>query len=320
MLEDHDILSDWRPGEARMGRQHRERSRERAERGKIEFRVAPLEHLYGLETVAFKRMNEFGIERRAAPGGAEAAVAGGTAGTAGDLGKFSRTEAAELIAVELAVRSKCPVADVEMGPHADRIGGDEIVDVAGLVEFDLGIAGARRKCTKYNGSAATLPPDQLRDRVNLVGRKRHDRGTAWLAGNLLLAGVNELRQARAAEDVGAREQFFHHRTDRGGAQNQRLLAPSAIEHAVRENMAALESGAELARADRHESHVEIARHRLDRRHPEAGISGLDLLLAGDKRNGVGSDPVHDLVIDLASQQPQRQSDQPGGMRQHALDG
>src|SRR6266849_3759069 len=201
VLENHNILSDWRPGEARMRGQHRERSRKRTQRGKIEFRVAPLQHLYGLETVAFKRMNEFGIERRAAPGGAEAAVAGGTAGTAGDLGKFSRTEAAELIAVELAVRRKCHVADVEIESHADRIGGDEIVDVAGLVEFDLGIAGARRKCTKHNGSAATLPPDQLRDRVNLVGRKRHDRGTAWLARDLLLARVNKLRQTRAAEDV-----------------------------------------------------------------------------------------------------------------------
>src|SRR5258708_34049688 len=222
MLENHDVLGDWRPGEGRMGRQHRERSRERAERGKIEFRVAPLEHLYGLETVAFKRMNEFGIERRTAPGGAEAAVAGGTAGAAGDLGKFSRTEAAELIAVELAVRRKCHVADVEIEPHADRIGGDEIVDVAGLVEFDLGIAGARRKCTKHNGSAATLPPDQLRDCVNLVGRKRHDRGTAWLARDLLLARVNKLRQTRAAEDVGPWEQFFHRRTDPTGAPNQRL--------------------------------------------------------------------------------------------------
>src|SRR5260370_18642890 len=132
MLEDHDILRDWRAGEARRGGQHRERSRERAERGKIDFRVAPLEHLYGLETVTFKRMNEFGIERRAAPGGAEAAVAGGTAGAAGDLGKFSRTEAAELIAVELAVRPKRHGMDVRIGPHANRTRGDGIVDYASL--------------------------------------------------------------------------------------------------------------------------------------------------------------------------------------------
>src|SRR5258707_12584494 len=204
MLENHDILGDWGPGEARMGRQHRERSRKRTERGKIEFRVAPLEHLYGLETVAFKRANEFGIERRTAPGGAEAAVAGGTAGAASDLGKFSRTEAAELIAVELTVRRKCHVTDVEIEPHADRIGGDEIGDVAGLVEFDLGIAGAWRKCAQHNGGAATLPPDQLRDGINLVGRKRHDCGAARLARNLLLTRINELRQARAAQDIGAR--------------------------------------------------------------------------------------------------------------------
>src|SRR6266849_4898985 len=147
VLENHNILGDWRPSEARMRGQHRERSRKRTERGKIEFRVAPLQHLYGFETVAFKRMNEFSIERRTAPGGAEAAIAGGTAGAAGDLGKFSRTEATELIAVELAVRRKCHVTDVKIETHADCIRGDEIIDVAGLVEFDLGIAGARRKCT-----------------------------------------------------------------------------------------------------------------------------------------------------------------------------
>jgi hypothetical protein len=104
-------------------------------------------------------MNEFRIERRAAPGRAEAAVAGGAAGAAGDLGKFSRTEAAELITVELAVRRKCHVIDVKIESHADRVGGDEIVDVAGLVKFDLGIAGARRQRAQHNGCAATLPPD-----------------------------------------------------------------------------------------------------------------------------------------------------------------
>ena len=32
------------------------------------------------------------------------------------------------------------------------------------------------------------------------------------------------------------------------------------------------------------------------------------------------DPLDDLVVDLARQQPQRQPDHAGGMRQHALDG
>ncbi len=66
--------------------------------------------------------------------------------------------------------------------------------------------------------------------------------------------------------------------------------------------------------------VEIARHRLDGGDPEARIRRLDLLLAGDERHRVGADPLHGAVIDLARQQPQRQADQPGRMRQHPLDG
>ena len=66
--------------------------------------------------------------------------------------------------------------------------------------------------------------------------------------------------------------------------------------------------------------IEIARHRLDRRHPEARVRRLDLLFAGDERDVLRADPVDDLVVDLARQQPQRQADHAGGMRQHPLDG
>src|SRR6266851_9063351 len=85
-------------------------------------------------------------------------------------------------------------------------------------------------------------------------------------------------------------------------------------------MPALEIGAELDLIDRHEGHIEIARHRLHGRHPEAWIGGLDLLLAGDERDGIGAGAFRNLFVDLAGQQPQRQPDQPRGMRQHALDG
>ena len=67
-------------------------------------------------------------------------------------------------------------------------------------------------------------------------------------------------------------------------------------------------------------HIEVARHGLDGRHPEARIGRLDLLLAGDQRDVLGADPLDDLVVDLARQQPQRQPDHAGRMRQHPLDG
>src|SRR5262249_22215329 len=134
-----------RAGEAGKRRRRRQRGGERAERGEIEFRVAPLQDLHRLEAVAFKSMNEFGVERFAAPGGAKAAVTGGAAGTAGDLGGFGRVEPAELVAVKLAVGGEGDVIDVEVEAHADGVGGDKIVYVAGLVELDLGVAGARRQ-------------------------------------------------------------------------------------------------------------------------------------------------------------------------------
>ena len=85
-------------------------------------------------------------------------------------------------------------------------------------------------------------------------------------------------------------------------------------------MAALQIGRDLDLVDGEERDVEIARHRLDGRDPVARVRRLDLLLAGDQRDGVAADPCGDLVVDLARQQPQRQADHAGGMREHPLDG
>jgi hypothetical protein len=74
--------------------------------------------------------DEIGLERRAAAGGAEGAVAHVAPGAAGDLAELGRIELAELIAVELAVGGEGDVIDVEVEPHADGVGGDQIVDVA----------------------------------------------------------------------------------------------------------------------------------------------------------------------------------------------
>ncbi len=95
---------------------------------------------------------------------------------------------------------------------------------------------------------------------------------------------------------------LHHRPHGGGAEHQRLLAAAAIEHAVGEDMAALEIGAELHLVDGDKGDVEVARHRLDGGDPEARIRRLDLLLAGDERDVLGAHPLHAFVVDLARQQ------------------
>ena len=130
----------------------------------------------------------------------------------------------------------------------------------------------------------------------------------------------ELRQPRPADDAGAGQQPLHDRPHGGGAEHQRFLAAAPVQHAIGEDVAALEIGGELDFVDGEERDVEIARHRLDGGDPEARIRRLDLLLAGDQRHRVGADPLDRAVVDLARQQPQRQADHAGRMRQHPLDG
>ena len=106
----------------------------------------------------------------------------------------------------------------------------------------------------------------------------------------------------------AGQQLLDHRPHRLRAEHERLLAAAPVEHAVGEDVTALEVGAELHLVDGEERDVEIARHRLDGRDPEACDWRLDLLFAGDQRDLVGADALDHLVVDLAREQPQRQPD------------
>ena len=142
---------------------------QRIERGEIELGAAPLQHLHAVEIVRLDALHQFVGKRIDLAGDAERAVAQMPAGAAGDLAHLGRREFAILEAVEFAVLGEGDMVDVEVQTHADRVGGDEIVDVAGLVEQDLRIAGARRERTEDDGGAAALAPDQLGDGVDLVG-------------------------------------------------------------------------------------------------------------------------------------------------------
>jgi hypothetical protein len=78
-----------------------------------------------------------------------------------------------------------------------------------------------------------------------------------------------------------------------------------VQHAVGEDMAALEIGGELDFVDGEECNIEVARHRFDSGDPEARVGRLDLFFASDERDRVGPRPLDRAVIDLARQEPQR---------------
>ncbi len=93
-----------------------------------------------------------------------------------------------------------------------------------------------------------------------------------------------------------------------------------MQDAVGKDVAALQVRGKLDLVDRDEGGVGLARHRLDRAHGVARAGRHDLLLAGDERDLVGPDPVHDAAIDFTREQPQGQADHAAFMRNHAVDG
>jgi hypothetical protein len=131
--------------------------------------------------------------------------------------------------------------------------------------------------------------------------------------------MGQHRQPRTRDDVGARQQLFNHRPHGGGAEHQGFLATAAVQHAIGEDVSALEIGGELHLVDGNEGGVEVPWHGLDGRDPEARIGRLDLFFPGDQRDRLCTDALRHLAIDFARQQPQGQTDHAGRMRQHAFD-
>ena len=175
------------------------------------------------------------------------------------------------------------------------------------------------KCTKHDGGATALASDQFGHRVDHVGGEGDDGRAARQAGDLLLAGIGELRKARPRNVTDAGQQFLDNGAHGGGAQQHRLLAAAAMHEAIGENVAAFEVGGELNFIDCKKRDIDIGGHRLDGADPEARLRRDDLFLAGDESDLMIADPQAHAVIDFARQQPQRQADHARGMAKHALD-
>ncbi len=239
-------------------------------------------------------------------------------GAAGDLAKLRRGQKAMTPAVEFPVRGEGDVIDIEIETHANGVGRDDVIDVAGLKQFDLGVAGARAQGSQHNRRAPALALDPFSDGVNLLRRKRDDRRARRQARDFPIAGEGEFRQARPAEQRRAGKQFSDQRRHRARADQQCFLAAAPAQQPVSENMAAIEVGGELNFIDGEEIHGHVARHRLDGADPVGWRARFDLLLASNQSDVGCADLFDDPRVDFARQQAQRQTDQPAGEGQHPL--
>ena len=110
-------------------------------------RIAPEQAGQRREMMPFDRGDFFGREAALwLADSAETAVLLVPPGASGDLRHFRYGQAADPAAVEFLQAREGDMLDVKVQPHADRVGGDEIVDLARFEHCDLRVArlGAER--------------------------------------------------------------------------------------------------------------------------------------------------------------------------------
>ena len=157
------------------GRPHLQARREPRRRREVQIRVAPEDRGQRREAVRLEALHEPGIEVPELLRGAEGAVLDVAARPPRDLRDLVGPQGTRALAVELPEVRERHVVDVEVQPHADGVGGHQVVHLARLVEADLRVAGARAQGAENEGHAADFPPHGLGDAVEL-GQGEDDDG------------------------------------------------------------------------------------------------------------------------------------------------
>ncbi len=239
------------------------------EGAEIKIGVAPLQRADAIEIVVLQAVDGFLLEGFRLAGAAKGAVIHVAAGAARDLAEFAGVELAVLEAIELPGGGKGHMIDIHVEAHADGIGGDDVVDVARLIEGHLGIAGAGRQGAQHHGGAAILPPDEFGHGIDHLGGEGDDGGAAGKPGHFLHARIGELGKARPGDEAGFGQHGFEDGLHGGSAEKHGFLTAPPVQNPVGEDVAALEIGAELNLVDGEERHLDVGRHGLDGCHPIA---------------------------------------------------
>jgi hypothetical protein len=134
-----------------------------------------------------------------------------TAGAPRDLRHFGNGQPPVSAAVELFQASEGDMGHIHVEAHADRVGGDEIINLAALEHGDLRIAGRRRQCPHHDGGAALEAAQHLGQRIDLLGREGDDGGAWGQAAELGGARIAQCRKAWAANDFRFRQQLADQR-------------------------------------------------------------------------------------------------------------
>ncbi len=222
--------------------------------------------------------------------------------------------------IELSEARKGDMSDVEVQSHADSVGRHQIVDLAGLVQRHLGVARARAERAHHHGCAAFLAAYQFGEGIDALDGKPDDSGTRGHPADFLRAGIGQLGKPVAPQKLSFRHQRGNRRPHGVRAEKKRLVLAARVQKPIGKDVSALGVGTKLNLIDGQEIGAHALRHRLGRADPVSRARRNNSFLASDKRNNRWPAKFDNPVVDLARKQPKRQTNDPGAVRQHALDG
>ena len=306
--------------QARRRRPLVEALQQRADRIEAQIAVAPGNPGQRLEAVLLDRRDDLRFEQALVGRRAERAVAHVPSGAPGDLADFGRRQAARAAPVEFREAGKGDMVEIHVQPHADRVGRDEVIDLAGLEHPDLRVARPRAERAEHDRGAAALPPHQLGQREHVGEAERDDGAAARQPRHLLVPGIGQVGKTRAADILDIRHEAAHQRLYRVGAEKHRFGRAAGVQQPGREDVAALGVGAELDLVHREKLDRAVERHRFDRADEIGRVRRQDFFFAGDQRDGARAAQFDNPVVVFARQQAQRKPDHPARMIEHALDG
>ena len=130
------------PSQQRVARRRFQAFHQPVHGAELQVRVAPGQPLDGREAVVLDGIDQalvqnFGLARHA-----KGAGFGMASGAARDLADLVGKQRADAAAIELMGRRKGDVPDIQVQAHADGVGGDQVIDLSGLIHRHLGVARA----------------------------------------------------------------------------------------------------------------------------------------------------------------------------------
>ncbi len=153
------------------------RADQRLWRAKLQVGVAPHQFLLWRKPVVHDRLGHLIGQKRRLARDAERPVVHMPPSTPRNLRQFMRKKRAHTPPIEFLQRRKRHMVDIKVQPHANRIRGNQVINITVLVHLNLRVAGPRAKRTHHNGHATLLTAHQLGDGVKVINGKPNNRRT-----------------------------------------------------------------------------------------------------------------------------------------------